>query len=75
MAAEPAAKQNKRPERQQQLAQIARAIRAELKVLFITGYAEDAVINPGHLDIGLQIMTKPFAMEALGIKIREMIQS
>ncbi len=59
----------------QQLAQAARAIRPELKVLFITGYAENSVINPGHLDIGLQVMTKPFAMEALGIKIREMIQS
>jgi CheY-like chemotaxis protein len=58
-----------------QLADAARVLRPELKVLFITGYAENAVINQGHLDHGMQVMTKPFAMEALGLKIREMIQN
>jgi PAS domain S-box-containing protein len=56
-----------------QLAAAARALRPDLKVLFITGYAENALINEGHLDVGMQIMTKPFAMDALGTKIREMI--
>jgi PAS domain S-box-containing protein len=56
-----------------QLADAARALRAELKILFITGYAENAVINHGHLEVGMQIMTKPFPMEALGTKIRDMI--
>jgi CheY-like chemotaxis protein len=58
-----------------QLADAARALRPELKVLFITGYEENVVINQGHLDSGMQILTKPFAMGALGTKIREMIQS
>jgi len=58
-----------------QLADFARALRPELKVLFITGYAENAVINHGHIDGGMQIMTKPFTMEALGTKIKEMIQT
>jgi hypothetical protein len=44
-------------------------------VLFITGYAENALINEGHLDVGMQITTKPFAMDVLGTKVREMIQS
>jgi PAS domain S-box-containing protein len=58
-----------------QLADAARALRPHLKILFITGYAENAVINHGHLDPGMQIMTKPFPMEALGARIREMIQN
>jgi CheY-like chemotaxis protein len=58
-----------------QLADAARALRPDLKILFITGYAENAVINHGHLEIGMQIMTKPFAMEALGMKITEMTRN
>jgi PAS domain S-box-containing protein len=57
-----------------QLADAALLLRADLKVLFITGYAENAVINHGHLEPGMQIMTKPFPMDALGIKIRAMIE-
>ena len=58
-----------------QLAEAARASRPELKVLFITGYAENAVINHGHLDAGMQIVTKPFAVEALGQRIKHFIES
>ena len=56
-----------------QLAAAARVLRPRLKVLFITGYAENAVINHGHLDAGMQIMTKPFLMDSLAIKIKAMI--
>jgi PAS domain S-box-containing protein len=56
-----------------QLADAARVLRPGLKVLFITGYAANAVVNPEHLEPGMQIMTKPFPMEALGTKIRDMI--
>ncbi len=58
-----------------QLADAALLLRNDLKVLFITGYAENAVINHGHLEPGMQIMTKPFQMDALGIKIRAMIEA
>ena len=57
-----------------QLADAARLSRGDLRVLFITGYAENAVINHGHLEPGMQIMTKPFPMDALGTKIRVMIE-
>lgn len=57
-----------------QVADAGRALRPGLKVLFITGYAENAVIGNGHLDPGMQILTKPFALQALGDKIREMIE-
>jgi PAS domain S-box-containing protein len=57
-----------------QMADAARLLRADLRVLFITGYAENAVINHGHLEPGMQIMTKPFEMDALGKRIRAMIE-
>jgi signal transduction histidine kinase len=56
-----------------QMADAGRAVRPYLKVLFITGYAENAVVANGHLEPGMQIMTKPFAVKMLGNKIREMI--
>ncbi len=58
-----------------QLADAARVVRADLKVLFITGYAENAVLSHGHLDPGMHVMTKPFAMEALAGRIRQLIES
>ncbi|MDB5460824.1 MAG: sensory box protein [Caulobacteraceae bacterium] len=58
-----------------QVADAGRVLRPGLKVLFITGYAENAVIGSGRLDPGMQVITKPFAVEALGEKIRQMIDS
>lgn len=58
-----------------QMADAARIDRPDLKVLFITGYAENAVVGNGHLDPGMHVMTKPFAMEALGSRIRELIEN
>jgi PAS domain S-box-containing protein len=58
-----------------QVADAARVTRPGLKVLFITGYAENAAVGNGHLDAGMEIITKPFALVALGNKVREMIDS
>jgi len=58
-----------------QLADAARELRPDLKVLFITGYAENAAIGNGHLEPGMHVLTKPFAMEALASRIRELISS
>jgi PAS domain S-box-containing protein len=52
-----------------QLADAARTLRPELKVLFITGYAENAVFSHGHLDDGYEVLTKPFAMEIFASRI------
>ena len=57
-----------------QLADAARAARPELRVLFITGYAENSVLSHGQLEPGMHVMTKPFAMEALASRIRELIE-
>ena len=56
-----------------QVADAARALRPGLKVLFITGYAENAVLGHGHLDPAMHVMTKPFSMDALASKIRAII--
>ena len=56
-----------------QVADAARAVRPGLKVLFITGYAENAVLSHGHLDPGIHVLTKPFAIEALASRIKELI--
>lgn len=56
-----------------QLADAARGERPELNVLFITGYAENAVLNHGHLEKGMQVMTKPFTGEALARRVEEII--
>jgi CheY-like chemotaxis protein len=57
-----------------QLADAARATRPDLKVLFITGYAENAVIGNGYLAPGMELLTKPFAMHALAVKIRDLLE-
>jgi CheY-like chemotaxis protein len=56
-----------------QMADAARRCRPDLKVLFITGYAENAAIGNGHLEPGMHVLTKPFAMEKLASKIRAII--
>jgi CheY-like chemotaxis protein len=56
-----------------QLADAARATRSGLKVLFITGYAENAAVGNGHLEPGMKILTKPFPMATLTNKVREML--
>ena len=56
------------------LAEIARASRPNLKVLFVTGYAENAILRGDFLDPGMDMLTKPFALDALGAKVRMMIE-
>lgn len=57
-----------------QLADAARLHRPGLKVLFMTGYAENAAINGGFLDPGMELVTKPFAIDSLAQRIRAMIE-
>ncbi|KAA8553850.1 MULTISPECIES: response regulator [Pseudomonas] len=58
-----------------QLAEIGRQVRPDLKVLFITGYAEHAAVRGGFLDPGMQLITKPFTFDLLTAKVREMIRA
>jgi CheY-like chemotaxis protein len=56
-----------------QLAEAARGFRPELKILFITGYVDNAVVAGGLPEPGLQILTKPFTRTALEQKIRAVL--
>jgi CheY-like chemotaxis protein len=56
-----------------QVADAARVQRKDLKILFITGFAENAVVGNGYLDAGMEILAKPFAMSTLANRVREMI--
>jgi signal transduction histidine kinase len=52
-----------------QLAEFARESRPEIKVLFVTGYAENATVRGDFLDRGMDMLTKPFALNVLGLKL------
>jgi CheY-like chemotaxis protein len=56
-----------------QVADAARRTRPDMEVLFITGYAENAVLNRGHLDHGMHVMTKPFPVEGFACRIKTLI--
>jgi PAS domain-containing protein len=57
-----------------QVADAARVFRPTLKVPFITGYAENALVGNGHLAPGMEVLTKPFVVATLGNRIREMLE-
>jgi PAS domain S-box-containing protein len=57
------------------LAATARGLRANLKVLFVSGYAENATVRGDFLDPGMDMLTKPFALDALAAKVHAMIKS
>ncbi|MEA2885634.1 MAG: hypothetical protein QOH32_5002, partial [Bradyrhizobium sp.] len=56
-----------------QLADQARETRPGLKILFITGYAENAAIAKGFLQPGMEMITKPFDLDNLAQRVREMV--
>jgi len=58
-----------------QMADAGREVRPELKTLFITGYAENAAIDNAYLEPGMLVLTKPFAIEALVSRVRELLNA
>ena len=58
-----------------QVADAARVTRPDLKVLFMTGYAENAAAAKGILEPGMQMITKPFVMDVLAKRIRELMDA
>jgi PAS domain S-box-containing protein len=57
-----------------QIADAARTLRPSLKVLFMTGYAENAAGAAGFLDAGMAIITKPFSMDQLAARVRALAE-
>jgi len=58
-----------------QIADAARLVRPDLKILFMTGYAENAAMANGFLEPGMAMITKPFPIQALMEKIREIVEA
>ena len=56
-----------------QVADVARSVRPNLQVLFITGYAENAVLSHGHLEAGMHVMTKPFEVNAFASRVKSLL--
>ena len=57
----------------QELARLLKAMRDDLKVLFMSGYADDAIVQQGVLEQGMAYLQKPFTPDALAAKIREVL--
>ncbi|WBO22044.1 PAS domain-containing protein [Sphingomonas abietis] len=55
------------------LAAQARGRRPDLRVLFTSGYARDAIVHHGRLDPGVELLPKPFAFEELAMRVRRML--
>ncbi len=58
-----------------QVADAGRALNPRLKVLFMTGYAENATASSGFLEPGMAIITKPFPMDEFAARVREIIEA
>jgi PAS domain S-box-containing protein len=58
-----------------QLADAARRRRPDLKVLFTTGYTENAIVHHGRLDPGIELLGKPFSRAALAAKVRVVLDT
>ncbi|MGY4527529.1 response regulator [Pseudomonas sp. TE21394] len=56
-----------------QLAEIARSLRPHLPVLFITGYAETAMVRDGFLAAGMHLMGKPFELQQLQALVTQIL--
>ena len=51
----------------------AREARPDIKVLFTTGYARNAIVHQGRLDPGVELITKPFTRAQLAARIRDVL--
>jgi signal transduction histidine kinase/ActR/RegA family two-component response regulator len=56
-----------------QLAERALALRPKLRVLFTSGYTENAIVHNGRLDQGVELLSKPYDRERLAAKLRRVL--
>ncbi len=57
-----------------QVADAARDVRPDLKILFVTGYAENAVLAHDTLEPGMHVLPKPFAIAELISRVTELLE-
>ncbi|GAA0754936.1 ATP-binding protein [Ideonella azotifigens] len=51
----------------------AKVLQPGIKVLFTTGYSRNAIVHHGRLDAGVNLLTKPFSLDDLAVKVREVL--
>ena len=51
------------------------AERPEMKTLFVSGYAENTVLQHGNVDVNARFLSKPFSLSTLATKIREVVEA
>jgi PAS domain S-box-containing protein len=56
-----------------ELAQKLAPVRPDMKVLFMSGYTENAIVHHGELDPGTAFIAKPFTPDSLARKVREVL--
>ncbi len=54
-----------------QLVDAAHLIRPELRVLYTSGYTENSIVHQGRLDVGIELLSKPYRREELASKLRK----
>ncbi len=58
-----------------QVADAARIMQPGLKILFVTGYVDNAAVGNGMMEPGMEVMTKPFEIAALAARVRGMLDA
>ncbi len=61
------------PMRSTELVQKAKALDANIGILFTSGYTQNAIVHGGRLDPGVELLSKPYTREALARKIRHVL--
>ena len=57
------------------LASVLTAQRPEMRVFFVSGYAESTVLRHGNVDVGARLLQKPFSLRAMVRKVRKVLES
>jgi FixJ family two-component response regulator len=58
-----------------ELAERLTLLRPEIRVLFMSGYPDNAIVHHGVLGVGTAFLQKPFTLNALGCKVREILDA
>jgi two-component system cell cycle sensor histidine kinase/response regulator CckA len=56
-----------------ELVELARPVRPEMRILYVSGYSEEAIARQGQLTKGIELLSKPFTPGVLTAKIRELL--
>ena len=56
-----------------ELVELARPLRPDMRILYVSGYSEEAIARQGQLTEGIELLSKPFTPGVLTTKIRELL--